>query len=231
MTPRPRARQVAALGGTALVLSGLVIIWLARATVTVTIYVSELGATGQPTAAAFEIALLCIACGGLLIAASSRELRSRVAWLAVWLPATSLAVGSACFVAASQVTCTAGCPVPILDPTSAPQDLIHTVLAVFGFAAACLAMLQVGFVPNVPTLSRVSIASCVAVATITITGGLLAILRFDSSIGAWLEFAGMTIAIGWVAAFGVLLAVAHPSARAAVVSDPSGDLVGTLQDR
>lgn len=203
-----RLVRSAPIAGSLLVLVGLGIIWAARLTLPVTaIYVSELGAPNEPTAGAFSVALLCIAAGGFTIAACSSHIRSRVRWLAVWIPAVSLAFASACFVVASQVTCSAGCPVPIADARSTPGDLIHTVFAVLGFAAACFAMLQIGFAHHRAGLARLSIVSGVAVSLITITGGMLSIVQFDVSTGAWLEFAGMTIAIGWVAALGVVLAV------------------------
>jgi hypothetical protein len=76
---------------------------------------------------------------------------------------------------------------------------------VLGFAAACFAMLQVGFSRKLPRLSRLSRLSCGAVAAITIVGGLLAIVRVGADVGAWLELIGTTVAVAWIAVYAVAL--------------------------
>lgn|GEM_PF-753058 len=191
--------------GTLCVLGGLAIIWAARLTVPYPVYVSELGAQGAPTAAPFAVALLLIAAGGFAIAVASGHIRSSARWLDRWAPAVTLGFAALCFVLASQITCSANCPVPLVDPRSTPQDLIHTVSAVIGFAAACFAMLQVGFSRRLPRVSWMSRMSCAAVAVITIVGGLLAIVRVGADVGAWLELIGTTVAVGWIAVYALAL--------------------------
>src|SRR6478735_12696941 len=66
-------------------------------------------------------------------------------------------------------------------------------------------MLQVGFSRRLPRVSRLSRVSCAAVAVITIVGGLLAIVRVGSDVGAWLELVGTTVAVGWIAVYAVAL--------------------------
>ena len=192
--------------GTLCVLGGLTVIWAARLTVPYPVYVSELGAQGAPTAGPFAVALLLIAAGGFAIAVASGHIRSSARVLDRWTPAATLGFAAICFVLASQVTCTAYCPVPLVDPKSTVQDLIHTVSAVIGFGAACFAMLQVGFSHRLPRLSRLSRISCAAVAAITIVGGLLAIVRVGADVGAWLELIGTTVAVAWIAVYAVALA-------------------------
>ncbi|MDR6973034.1 hypothetical protein J2W45_003344 [Leifsonia shinshuensis] len=207
--------------GTFCVLGGLTIIWAARLTVPYPVYVSELGARGAATAGPFAVALLLIAAGGFTIALASGHVRSTAPLLGRWSPALSLGFAALCFVLASQITCSAYCPVPLADPRSTPQDLIHTVSAVLGFAAACFAMLQVGFSRSLPRISRLSRISCAAVAVITIVGGLLAIVRVGADVGAWLELIGTTVAVAWIAVYAVALtripvgAVAVPTEVAA----------------
>ncbi|RDV44301.1 hypothetical protein DOE76_13035 [Leifsonia sp. ku-ls] len=210
--------------GTLCVLGGLTIIWAARLTVPYPVYVSELGAQGAPTAGPFAVALLLIAGGGFAIALASGHVRSSAPLLGRWAPAATLGFAAVCFVLASQVTCTAYCPVPLVDPKSTVQDLVHTVSAVIGFAAACFAMLQVGFSRRLPRLSLLSRLSCAAVAVITIVGGLLAIVRVGSDVGAWLELVGTTVAIAWIAVYAVALArvpVDAGAADTAPAADPS----------
>lgn len=200
-----RAVPVLLAIGTVCVLAGLTVIWAARLTFSYPVYVSELGAIGAPTAGPFAVALLLIAAGGFSIALASGHIRSSVRLLDRWAPAASLGFAAVCFVLASQVTCTANCPVPLVDPHSTAQDLIHTVSAVLGFAAACFAMLQVSFASGLPRVARFSLASCVAVALITIVGGMLAIVHVATDVGAWLELIGTTVAIAWIAVYSLAL--------------------------
>lgn len=191
--------------GTAATLTGLATIWTARLTIPYSVYVSGLGAEGMPTAGEFAFALLSIAAGAALIASRSTGVRARFRWLAAWPPAATLSFAGVCFVVASRVTCTAGCPVPLIDPVSIVQDLVHTVTAVTGFASACFAMLQVAFAAQHRIATRVSAACCWSVAAITIAGGVLAILNLAVDFGAWLELTGATLALAWLAAFGISL--------------------------
>lgn len=191
--------------GTVCVLSGLTIIWAARLTVPYPVYVSELGAVGAPTAAPFAVALLLIAAGGFSVALASGHVRSSQRLLDRWAPAASLGFAALCFVLASQVTCTSYCPVPLVDPKSTAQDLVHTVSAVLGFAAACYAMLQVSFASRLPRVARFSLISCVAVAAITIVGGMLALVHVATDVGAWLELIGTTVAVAWIAVYSLAL--------------------------
>lgn len=193
--------------GTGAVLSGLAIIWAARLTVPYPVYVSELGALGTPTAGPFEVALLCVAAGGIAIALAAGHARSGIRMLNRWIPAVTIGFAGVCFAVASQVTCTATCPVPIVDPRSTPQDLVHTVFAVLGFGAACYAMLQVAFSRRRPRIARFSLVCCVAVGVISGAGGLLALVHVAVDFGSWLEFAGMTVAIAWLATYGLALIV------------------------
>lgn len=205
---RTRHRTLPALlvVGTLGVVCGVIVIWAARLSVPYPVYVSELGAEGAPTAGVFSFALLLIAGGGLAVALASGHIRSSVQILDRWTPAVSIGCAAGCFVLASQVTCTAACPVPLVDPRSTVQDLVHTTAAVLGFGAACFAMLQVAFSERLPRVARFSLASCMAVASITIVGGLLAIVRVATGIGSWLELIGTTIAIVWMAAYSLALA-------------------------
>ncbi len=81
--------------GTLCVLATLTIIWIARIGVTRDLYVSELGADGEPTAAWFERALLLLVAGGFAIAWAGRRIRTRLPVLRWWAPSISLAVASA----------------------------------------------------------------------------------------------------------------------------------------
>ena len=200
-----RLELAAALLGCVLVAAALVIIWSARLTVTRELYVSELGAQGEPTAQWFEAALLLIVAGGSAIAWAGRRVRSSVSVLRAWTPAISLWVGCSFFLFASQVTCTSGCPLPY-GSTFTWQDFLHTLAAVLAFAAACWAMLQTSFAREHRLLAGLSLATGILVAVIAATGGLFSLFRFQAEFGSRLEFVATTLAIGWLIVFGVVTA-------------------------
>ena len=209
---------VAASGGCILVVAALAIIWAARLSVPRDLYVSELGAQGEPTAAWFQAALILIVMGGSTIAWVGRKVESRVRVLSAWTPAVSLWIVCALFLFASQVTCTAGCPLPYGD-TFNPQDFLHTLAAVLAFAGACWAMLQSSFARNHRMLSVFSGATGILVAVIAATGGLFSLFRFQAAFGSRLEFVATTLAIAWLVVFGAVLAARL--ARPASVLEPT----------
>lgn len=212
-----RAEFVASVAGCILVVLALIVIWTARLSVTREVYVSELGAQDMPTARGFQIALLLIVAGGSAIAWSGRRIRSRPRVLAAWTPAISLWVACGLFLFASQVTCTAGCPLPYGD-TFVMQDFLHTLAAVLAFAAACWAMLQTSFARGHRLLARSSLASAILVAVVAGTGGLFSLFRFQQDLGSRLEFVATTLAIAWLVVLGAVLAA---EAARTPVSDPS----------
>lgn len=192
--------------GCVLVAAALVIIWAARLSVPRELYVSELGAQGEPTAQWFQVALLLIVAGGSAIAWAGRRVRSSVTVLRAWTPAISLWIGCAFFLFASQVTCTSGCPLPY-GSTFTWQDFSHTLAAVIAFAAACWAMLQTSFAREHKLLAGLSLVTGILVAVIAATGGLFSLFRFQAAFGSRLEFVATTLAIGWLIVFGIVTAV------------------------
>lgn len=202
-------------------IAALAIIWMARLSIPRELYVSELGAEGMPTARWFEAALLLIVVGGSAIAWAGRRVRAGVRGLSAWTPAISLWIGCGLFLFASQVTCTAGCPLPY-GATFNLQDFLHTLAAVLAFAAACWAMLQTSFAREHKLLARLSLTTGILVAVIAGTGGLFSLFRFQQAFGSRLEFVATTLAIGWLVVFGAVLAgrLARPSAASAPAVDP-----------
>jgi hypothetical protein len=206
----PRAARILLATAAAAVLAGLTLLWGARIAANRFIYVSELGADGEPTAWAFRWALLLIAAGAVVVAAAGPHLRSRLRILAVTTPSVSLLIAGGAFAVASQVTCTSGCPLPV-GASFTWQDFIHTVIAVLGFAAACIAMLQVATARDHPGLARLSMVSAIVVAVVAGTGGILSLARFMTHLGGLLEFTATTVALLWLAVLALALLVAVPS--------------------
>lgn len=207
MTRRDSIDIVASLTGAVLIAAALVLIWASRVEFGGTdVYVSELGATGASTARQFEVALLLVVAGGALVAFAGKEVRSRIPILSVWTPAVSIWIACGFFLAASQVTCQVGCPLPTLSPFDW-QDLTHITCAVLAFVAACLAMLQTAFAVDHRYLARFSLTVAVAVAVISGLGGILSLARFDTELGGYAEFTATTLAIAWVIVYGVAIAI------------------------
>ncbi|MFP7834584.1 DUF998 domain-containing protein [Marisediminicola sp. LYQ134] len=191
----------AATAGSALVVLALAVIWSARSTVNRSLYVSELGADGEPTAGWFAFALFLLVVGAASIAWAGRDIRSTAPLLRRWTPSASLGIAAAFFYLASRVPCTSGCPLPLGD-TFTLQDLVHTLAAVLAFAMACVAMLQASCAVGFPRLRRMSLGAAISVALIASTGGMLSLLRFGTDIGGMLELVATTIAIAWLAVYG-----------------------------
>lgn len=195
-------RVVAALTGSVLVGIALTIIWIARLSTDRTLYVSGLGADGEPTAGWFEMALLLLVAGGFSVAWAARGLRAAVPILSIGTPSLSVALSSSLFLVASQVPCTSGCPLPV-GPTFTWQDLIHTSVAVLAFALAAVAMLQASFVQGRPVLRALSLGSGIATALIAAAGGILSLLQYRTDIGSMLELVATTVGMGWLMILGV----------------------------
>src|SRR4051812_22321858 len=197
-----------AIVGTLCMAAALVLLWITRLSVPYDLYVSELGAVGMPTAHAFQIVLLLIVVGGALIAVAGRAVRSRARILRRWTPSISLAVASAFFLVDSQVTCTAGCPLPV-GATFTVQDFVHTLAAVLAFAAASWAILQCAFAVGHPALARFSLIAAIAVAAISAAGGLMSLFHFQAVLGSRFELVATTIGLAWVVVFGASLVAAR----------------------
>lgn len=217
--------RLLALAGTLSVLASLAIIWIARLGVPRELYVSELGADGEPTAAWFERALLLLVLGGLLVAWAGRRIRSRVAVLRLWAPSVSIAIASGLFLVASQVPCTSGCPVPRFGPDLSWQDLGHVTAATLAFAFAAWAMLQCAFAVGHRAIRRFSLVAAISVAVIAAAGGLMSVFDFYAWFGSRLEFVATTLGIGWLAVYGLALAFERRSAVARVAPHRAEEVV------
>jgi hypothetical protein len=186
------------------VLAALIVIWAARLTVPRDMYVSELGAQGEPTAKWFQLALVLIVVGGVAIGWVGRGIRSRPRILSLWRPSLSLFVACGFFLIASQVTCTAGCPVPY-GPGFTWPDFIHTTSAVIAFGAACWTIFQCAFAVGHPALRVFSLAASIGVAVIAGAGGLMSLLNWNANFGSRLELVATTVGLAWILVFGLVL--------------------------
>ncbi len=194
-------RSAVATAGSVLVALALTIIWVARLSVDRVLYVSGLGADGEPTARWFEIALLLLVVGGFAVAWAARGLRATAPLLNAWAPSMSVSIASSLFLVASQVPCTTGCPLPV-GPAFTWQDLVHTTVAVLAFAFAAFAMLQVSFVRERRVLRVLSLGAGVSTAVIAAAGGILSLFQYRTDIGSMLELVATTIGMGWLAILG-----------------------------
>lgn len=206
-------RAVAA-SSTALVLAALVLVWVERASAGRDLYVSELGAPGEPSAPWFRLALTLLVAGGLGIGWATRSVRSSVGVLALWLPSATVWTSSGFFLVAAQVPCTPGCPIP-LGATFTVEDFVHTSAAVLAFAAGCWAMLQVSFSRGRRAVAYLSRACAVGVGAIAAAGGLMSLANWNTHLGGRLELVATTVGMLWLAGYGaaVLLPARAPERR------------------
>jgi hypothetical protein len=217
--------RILAVIGILCVAAALVIIWAARLTIPRDLYVSELGATGMPTARWFQVALVLIVVGGVAIGWVGRGIRSRPRILNVWSPSTTLFVSCGFFLVASQITCTAGCPVPY-GPLFTWPDFIHTTAAVIAFGAAVLTILQCAFAVGHRALRIFSLVAAIAVAVIAGAGGLMSLLNWNANFGSRLEFVATTIGLAWILVFGLVLVAGRGDDSVLVAPKRSQQLVG-----
>ena len=208
--------------------SGLVLIWVARLSADRYLYVSELGAETEPTAAVFRVALTLVAASAAVVALCAPRLTPRIRMLATVSPALVLGVAAVAFGVASQVPCTTYCPLPVGDAFTW-QDLVHTVSAVIGFAGASLAMLQLASDPRHRGLARFSLFSAIAVAVIAGVGGLLSLLQFGTQVGGILELIATSIALGWLVGLALFLAAELRRAASTRAADTRAGM--TLEGR
>jgi hypothetical protein len=199
-----RSRRALLVVGILAVLAALTIIWAARISIPRDVYVSELGAAGMPTARWFQVGLVLVVIGGVAIGWAGRGIRARPRLLDLWSPSTTLFVSCGFFLIASQVPCTAGCPVPYGRLFTWP-DFIHTTSAVIAFAAAVFTILQCAFAVGHRVLRMFSLAAAVLVAVIAGAGGLMSLLNWHANEGSRLEFVATTIGLGWIVVFGIVL--------------------------
>lgn len=204
-----RATRLATVGALA-AFGSAALIWLCRASDPSVHYVSQLGATGMPTAPLFNLALLLLAVAAVLVerAAIARGDGYTVGWPV----ATTLLACGLCFGVASVVTCSPGCPVPF-TPGALPQDLVHISFAVLGFVLAIVAMAQVAVMRRRPWMSTASVITLVSVGVTSFTGAMLALFKGDTVLGGNLEFTAATLAIAWFGVFGFQIALDVRAAR------------------
>lgn len=219
-TKSSRSSTMAFVGGSAAFVSAA-LIWLCRLLDPGVQYVSQLGATGMPTAPLFNLALLLLAVAAMLV--DRALVVNGAGYIVGWPVATTLLICGLCFGVASVVTCSPGCPVPFTTGAR-PQDLVHISFAVLGFVLAIVAMGQVAALRRRPWMRTGSIVTLVAVGVTSFTGAMLSLFRGDTVLGGNLEFTAATLAIAWFGIFGLqvasdqrsLPARAHPSGSAAV---------------
>ena len=206
------------LGGACLVLLALGMMWASRIVFPGNTYVSGLGAAGEITSVAFNVSLAMVALGGAASAVGLWGMRSGRGLFGAWAVSTSLLAASAMFGVGAAVPCSTGCPIP-LSPGAAPQDLVHTIAAVLGFALAGVAIIQtLRFGRGYAALAVPSLVLVIAAAS---AGGILSLAGVATGLGGWLELIATTSALLWLTA--VSLATQHRITTAAVLGRSMAD--------
>lgn len=201
---RDAARRMRARIGGLSGAMGLIIIWCCRLALSGNIYVSAMGAAGMVTAPWFNLALILVAAAAILVSTAVPHARPRHRILArCSLGATLMATG-ALFAFTAAVPCSYGCPIPF-TPTSTLQDLLHVAAAVLGFGGAVTAVLQAWSSAVSPVARTLSALTMITVSMTAIVGGLASLTGWGSGAGGWFEFAATTIALLWIAGYGLAL--------------------------
>lgn len=152
-------------------------------------YVSEAGIPGAATADLYLVGLLLVAAGvGLLAAALAR-----LPW-PVWAP---LLIAVPMTVTSGLVPCTAGCPLPPYEPTTA-VDLVHAGASILAVVATLATMLALVFLGDRPALRRgATIGLLVALPqAVALLAGMLVIGR--DPLTAVLERTLLVSLAGWM---------------------------------
>jgi hypothetical protein len=95
-------------------------------------YVSEAGVAGSPSAGLYRISILAVAAAAALLAVGVRRASAPAAGL--------LALAVPFVVLSASVRCSAGCPLPPYEPTTA-ADLVHAAASIAGTVLCAAAML------------------------------------------------------------------------------------------
>jgi len=162
-------------------------------------YLSQLGGPGQPGAATYRLAVLCIAGAAALVGLAWRLQRPGLGVAGMLWGCSGL------FVISAAVPCAAGCPIPLHDGLGTPANFVHFAVSGGAFAAAVAAMVLAGRAPGDRVLRRLSTA---AARTASVVFGALAVLMlvFGHGIaGGVAERVLATVCLGWLVAGAVRL--------------------------
>ncbi|MFI6759500.1 DUF998 domain-containing protein [Micromonospora sp. NPDC050417] len=141
-------RTMVARGAAACVLAGTVTVTLAVVvgpTSALSGYVSEAGVGAGGYVTAYRLGVLGVAVALLLFATALAQVLRPAAGL--------LAAGAAGTGLSASVPCSAGCPLPPYEPTTA-ADLVHGGASIAAVACVVFAMLMVAWSAEVPPLLR-----------------------------------------------------------------------------
>ncbi|MEP6696617.1 MAG: DUF998 domain-containing protein [Pseudonocardiales bacterium] len=162
-------------------------------------YLSQLGASGEPSAGLYTLAVLCVAAAAALLGLAWR-LRSP------GLDAAGLLVLSAMmFTVSAMVPCAAGCPIPVRDGWTTAANVVHFSTSAGAFGLAISAMFSVGAHYRDPVLCRASAAVAkVATGLYGVLSTLVLVLG-HSVINGLVERVLALVSIGWLVTCAVRL--------------------------
>ncbi len=170
-------------------------------------YVSEAAVAGLPFAAAYRAGFVAVGIGVALLAVA---LGPVVRWAG-----PVLGVAAVLAMTSAAVPCSAGCPLPPYEPTTA-ADLVHGSASVLGLIVLAGAMALVVITRAAGIVQRRLAA--VSVGTIVPVGAALALTMLivgRGTLGAWLERIALVIAISWLTGAALTAALTAAPAKAA----------------
>jgi len=147
-------------------------------------YVSQAGAPGATNAAYYRAGVLLLAITLILLG---------LVLLGLAMTRLALIAGGVLATVSSQVTCTANCPLPPFEHTTA-QDLVHAATSIGAIGLSTLAMLLIAVIDK-DRLTRIGFAICAPI-ELALAVTLLAVGR--SEITAVLERVAVLAVLGWI---------------------------------
>lgn len=218
-----RLRPAAALGATAAAVAGSVAVTVAVVAGPgpgLSGYVSEAGVTASSYAAPYRGGVLGLAGALLLLAvALPRPLRA---------VAALLGAGAAGAVLSALVNCSAGCPLPPFEATTA-ADLVHGGASIAAVACCVLAMLALALaVPAPPgaAVGRLAMAGVVLALPLSALVGLAMLTLGRGAVFGVLERLLLLVIVAWLAGTG--LALARPGGGSARRGGPQNSTVAKV---
>ncbi|MCO1596064.1 DUF998 domain-containing protein [Micromonospora sp. RHAY321] len=206
------ARRVAASAAAGCTLAGAVAVTvavLAGPDPALTGYVSEAGIAGSGHAATYRIGILALAGALLLLAAALPT--------GVWAAAPALlAVGAVSSAVSGAVTCSAGCPLPPFERSTA-ADLVHGGASIAATAAVVFAMVALAVSGSVgPAVRRLAGGAATLALPLCAAVGLAMLVVGRGDLVGVLERLILALATLWGLATATVLALAPgraPSGR------------------
>lgn len=181
---------------------------------TATDFLSGLGAKAAPAAAAYRLAIGCVALSAALLGVGLRRAYPHVAVRAYLAGAAALLGMSAL------LPCDAGCPIPVVESGGGVVNALHFFSTAASFVLVVLAMYRVSSGCPDPGLRRLSLAAMVLVGVLMAVLAVLLLFATHSVVSAAVERVLLLGAFGWLVVSSALLLLRRPAPQGTRAAGP-----------